>query len=63
VGEKEAVMKRITSILVVLALTALAAGCGGTTTVTKTVTVRAPERSNDVVQFGFVKSLERKGSG
>jgi hypothetical protein len=56
-------MKRITSILVVLSVTALAAGCGGTTTVTKTVTVRAPETSNDLVQFGFVKSLERKGSG
>jgi hypothetical protein len=56
-------MKRITSILVVLTVTALAAGCGRTTTVTKTVTVRAPETTNDVVQFGFVKSLERKGSG
>jgi hypothetical protein len=62
-GKKEAVMKRITSILVLLALTALAAGCGGAKTVTKTVTVRAPERSNDIAQFGFVKALERKGSG
>jgi hypothetical protein len=56
-------MKRIISILVVLSVTVVAAGCGGTTTVTKTVTVRSPQRSSELVQFGYVKSLERKGSG
>ena len=53
-------MKRLVTIL---ALTAAAAGCGGTTTVTKTVTVTPAARSNEIAQFGYVKSLERKGSG
>jgi hypothetical protein len=53
-------MKRLATIL---ALTAVAAGCGGTTSVTKTVTVTPAARSNEIAQFGYVKSLERKGSG
>ena len=61
-------MKRIISVLVVLTATVVSAGCGGTTTVTKTVTVSAPAKSGvgppgEIVQFGYVKSLERKGSG
>ena len=53
-------MKRLITIL---ALTAVAAGCGGTTTATKTVTVTPAAKSNEIAQFGYVKSLERKGSG
>ena len=53
-------MKRLITIL---ALTAVAAGCGGTTTVTKTVTVTPAAKSNEIAEFGYVKSLERKGSG
>jgi hypothetical protein len=52
-------MKRLITIL---ALTTVAAGCG-TTTVTKTVTVTPTAKSNEIAQFGYVKSLERKGSG
>jgi len=57
-------MKRLITILA-LTLTAAAAGCGGTATVTKTktVTVTPAARSNEIAQFGYVKSLERKGSG
>jgi len=55
-------MKRIITILAVLTATLAAAGCGGTTTVTKTVTV-THATSNEIAQFGYVKSLERKGSG
>ena len=56
-------MKRIISILTVLTAAVAAAGCGGTTTVTKTVTVTHAATSNEIAQFGYVKSLERKGSG
>jgi hypothetical protein len=56
-------MKRIISILTVLVATVAAAGCGGTTTVTKTVTVTPAAQSNEIAQFGYLKSLERKGSG
>jgi hypothetical protein len=52
-------MKRFVTIL---ALSALAAGCGGTTTATKKAGHPAA-RSNEIAQFGYVKSLERKGSG
>src|ERR687886_423380 len=52
-------MKRLITIL---ALSALAAGCGGTTTATKKATPPAA-KSNEIAQFGYVKSLERKGSG
>jgi hypothetical protein len=52
-------MKRLIAIL---ALSALAAGCGGTTTAAKKATQPAAP-SNEIAQFGYVKSLERKGSG
>jgi len=43
-------------------------GCGGTKTVTKTVTVSASAKSGvgaprEVVEFGYIKSLKSKGSG
>ena len=49
-------------------LLALVAGCGGTTTVTRTVTVDATAKKGvgapiETVLFGHIKSLTRKGSG
>jgi hypothetical protein len=46
----------------------IAAGCGGTKTVTRTVTVGATAKGDfgpptELVQFGYIKSLERKGNG
>ncbi len=46
----------------------VAAGCGSTKTVTKTVTVTTPQKlgfgpPSELVQFGYVKSLKRKGNG
>ena len=46
----------------------LLAGCGGSKTVTKTVTVNPTAKSGagsprEVVEFGYVKSLKPKGSG
>lgn len=46
---------------------ALAVGCGGTKTVTKTVTVSAAAKSGagsprQVVEFGYIRSLEREGN-
>jgi hypothetical protein len=42
-------------------------GCGGTKTVTKTVTVSAAKNGvggpREVVEYGYIKSLESKGSG
>ena len=38
----------------------LAAGCGGTTTVTKTVTVTTTKK-NEFVEFGHIKSLTHRG--
>ncbi len=58
-------MKRALGIVVLAAL--LAAGCGGTRTVTKTVTVTVTTAKTglgpprETVQFGYVKSLARKG--
>ena len=51
----------------VLVLAVLGAGCGSTKTVTKTVTVNGTAKTGvgapgDQVQFGYVKSLTRKGS-
>ena len=45
-----------------------ATGCGGTKTVTKTVTVSATAKSGvgvprEVVEYGYIKSLKSKGSG
>jgi hypothetical protein len=57
------------SVLAVGALLAvIAAGCGSTKTVTRTVTVTTPQKlgfgpPSELVQFGYVKSLKRKGSG
>jgi hypothetical protein len=58
-------MKRISTVVIAVAL--IAAGCGGTSTVTKTVTAAATAKSEagsprEIVQFGYVKSLARKGS-
>ena len=52
-------MKRLVTIL---ALSALAAGCGGTTTATKKA-IQPATKNNEIAQFGHVKSLERKGGG
>ena len=57
-------MKRGALILV---LAVLAAGCGSTKTVTRTVTVNPTAKTGvgapgEQVQFGYVKSLTRKGS-
>jgi len=43
-------------------LLALVAGCGGTKTVTVTRTVTVDDKA-EVVQFGHIESLVRKGSG
>jgi hypothetical protein len=70
--EKEVVMKRITAIVTVVAVAAaavlVATGWGRTKTVTRTVTVAGTAKSGigppgRIVQFGYVKSLTRKGSG
>jgi hypothetical protein len=50
-----------------VSILALAAGCGSTTTVTKTVTVSGAAKSGvgsprEVVEYGYVKSRERKGA-
>jgi hypothetical protein len=54
--------------LAALAALVVAAGCGTTKTVTKTVTVPATAKNGvgaprEVVEYGFIKSLERKGAG
>jgi hypothetical protein len=54
-------------VFAVTCLMLAAAGCGGTKTVTKTVTVKATEKTGvgppgQQAQFGHIKSLERKGS-
>lgn len=46
----------------------VAAGCGSTRTVTKTVTVAGTTKSGvgppgELVQFGYIRSLKRKGRG
>ena len=63
-------MKETGLLLFGLAATILIAttGCGGTKTVTKTVTVSASAKSGvgaprEVVEFGYIKSLKSKGSG
>jgi len=61
-------MKRIISVILVVAVAVIAAGCGGTRTVTKTVTVTGTAKSGvgppgEIVEFGYIKSLTRKGSG
>lgn len=59
-------MKRSSVALVAVALVALVAGCGGTRTITKTVTVTlgtklGPAAPREIAQFGYIKSLTRKG--
>jgi hypothetical protein len=58
-------MKRPVILLTVL-IAVVAAGCGTTKTVTKTVTVSETAKSGvgaprELVEFGHIKSLERKG--
>jgi hypothetical protein len=53
---------------VVLAVALVAAGCGTTKTITRTVTVSSSAKSSvgppsELVQFGHIKSLQAKGSG
>jgi hypothetical protein len=53
---------------VVVIVVALVAGCGGTTTVTKTVTVTSTPKTgfgapSELAEFGYIKSLNRKGTG
>ena len=50
------------------AVLVLAAGCGGTKSVTRTVTVDSSAKQGvgaplEHVEFGYIKSLERKGAG
>ena len=60
-------MKRSSVALAAVALAVfVAAGCGGTRTVTKTVTVTAgtklgPAAPSEIAQFGYIRSLTRKG--
>jgi hypothetical protein len=54
--------------LLAVAVLFLATGCGSPKTVTKTVTVPATAKNGvgsprEVVEYGFIKSLERKGAG
>ncbi len=61
-------MKRAKSYgVAVVALAIVVTGCGSTKTVTKTVTVTAAKSGvgppGEIVQFGYVKSLKRKGTG
>jgi hypothetical protein len=55
------------SAVMLAAVVLLAAGCGGTRTVTKTVTVTAPAKARpgaprDIAEFGHIRSLTRKGA-
>jgi hypothetical protein len=57
-------MKR--SLIVVAAVALGVAGCGGMKTVTKTVTVRVGSKTGpgaplELTQFGYIRSLDRKG--
>jgi hypothetical protein len=60
-------MKLVLPLVCALAVL-LVTGCGGTKTVTKTVTVSDIAKNGagsprQVVEFGYVKSLKRKGNG
>jgi hypothetical protein len=55
-------------VCLVAVLCVAAAGCGGTKTVTRTVTVGASKTNSlappsELTQFGYIKSLKRKGDG
>jgi hypothetical protein len=61
-------MRRGAFLLAASAVIIVAAGCGGTTTVTKTVTVAGTTKRGvgppgERVEFGYIKSLTRKGGG
>jgi hypothetical protein len=65
-GVHSASVKPVAVALVGLAV--LTAGCGSTKTVTRTVTVEASARTglappSELTQFGYIKSLKRKGDG
>lgn len=58
-------MRRVSLVFYAL-LVFVVAACGGTKTVTKTVTVSGTAKSGvgsprEVVEYGYIKSLERKG--
>jgi hypothetical protein len=62
------VKRRVQLATFALATAVLAGGCGSTKTVMTTVTVQRTAKSGagppgEIVQFGHVKSLKRKGSG
>ncbi len=60
-----AVMTRPLVVLAGALVVALTAGCGGTKTVTKTVTVGTKAGAGaptELAQFGYIKSLTRKGA-
>jgi len=55
-------------VLVAIGVALAAAGCGSTKTVTRTVTVGATQKTgfgppSELVEFGYIKTLKRKGSG
>ena len=56
-------MGRRVAGLAVVAAVLVAAGCGGTKTVTKTVTAEATtsDRPGEIAEFGYIKSLTRRG--
>jgi hypothetical protein len=60
---------RASIALTALAAVVLAAGCGGTKTVTQTVTLPAVSAKTGVgppgrlLEFGYIKSLQRQGAG
>jgi hypothetical protein len=56
------------SLVLAVAVAVLAAGCGETKTVTKTVTVAAGGKTGvgpprQLLEFGYIKTLTRKGQG
>src|SRR5258705_696801 len=60
-------MKRMVMVVAAVGLALGTAGCGGTRTVTKTVTVSAgaktgPAAPLEIAQFGYLASLRRKGA-
>src|SRR5438132_5106311 len=53
------------AVALVVLVALVAAGCGGTKTITKTVTVgtkAGPGAPSEIAQFGYIKSLTRKGA-
>jgi hypothetical protein len=61
---------RLTLVILMVLIAGVATGCGTTKTVTKTVTETVTGTSKtgvgppgEIVEFGYIKSLTRKGSG